>query len=195
VINKPPGLPFLIVFSAAATFLLVWASYPSWYGFETFKFGIPIGFALFLYWTIRITWADHKGNAPSGSLNSAIVPWYIAIAVGIALITNAPFWIRYTISEPSLRGYATAVDENPGRKEPCQWVGLYYVCDGRRYDDLLTGEEIPGSARLVVRDLFQQDDKGFVWLTSGEPNENADGGDRYTHLKGYWYSYLYDSSW
>jgi hypothetical protein len=191
VINKPPGLPFLIVFSAAAAILLIWASYPSWYGFETFKFAIPIGLLLFLYWTIRITWADHKGKGATGSLNSALVPWYIAIAVGVALITNAPFWIRYTISEPSLTAYATAVDENPGYKEPCQWVGLYYVCDGRRYDDLYTGDEVPGSARLVVRDLFLQNDKGFVWLTTGEPDENADGGDRYAHLKGYWY----DSSW
>jgi hypothetical protein len=195
VINKPPGLPFLIVFSAAATVLLIWASYPSWYGFGTFKFAIPIGFLLFLYWTIRITWADYKGKGATGSLNSALVPWYIAIAVGVALVTNAPFWIRCTISEPSLTAYAAAVDENPGRKEPCQWVGLYYVCDGRRYDDLYTGDEVPGSARLVVRDLFLQNDKGFVWLTTGEPDETADGGDRYAHLKGYWYSYWYDSSW
>jgi hypothetical protein len=195
VINKPPGLPFLIVFSAAAAVLLIWASYPSWYTPETFKFAIPIGSILFFYWTIRITWADHKATAPAGSLYSALVPWYIAVAVGLALITNAPLWIRYAISEPSLRSYAIAVDQNPHRKEPCQWVGLYYVCDGRRHDDLLTGEEIPGSARLAVRDLFLRYDKGFVWMTSGEPNENADGGDRYSHLKGRWYSYWYDSSW
>ncbi|MEV5895508.1 hypothetical protein [Nonomuraea fuscirosea] len=195
MINKPPGLPFLTVFSVAGIFLLIWASYPSWYAVETFKFGISIGFVLFLYWTIRITWADYKAGAPVGSLHSALVPWYIAIVVVIVLVADAPFWVRYTISEPSLKAYAAAVDENPGRKEPCQWVGLYYVCDGRRYDDLSTGKEISGSARLVVRDLFGQDDRGFVWLTVGEPDETADGGDRYTHLGGYWCSYWYDSSW
>ena len=95
VINKSPGLPFLIVFSVAVFLLLIWASHPSWYGPETFKFGIPIGFALFLYWTIRITSADHKAKAPVGSLRSALVPWYVAIGVVIVLVANAPFWIRY----------------------------------------------------------------------------------------------------
>src|SRR3712207_8533760 len=50
VINKPPGLPFLAVFSAAASVILIWASYPYWYGIEMFLYGIPVGILLLAYW-------------------------------------------------------------------------------------------------------------------------------------------------
>ncbi|MGW0193510.1 hypothetical protein [Nonomuraea sp. NPDC003201] len=195
MINKPPGLPFVVVFSAAAAVLLIWASHPSWLGLETFIYGIPVGFLLFVYWAIRTTWADYKGTAPDGTLNRSLMPWYIAGVVLLALITEAPSWVRFTISEPSIEAFVKAVNENPSHKEPCQWVGLYYVCDGTRHQDADTGEEIPGSVEFAVRDLFLHDDKGFLWLTSGEPSEGVDGGNRYSYLKGHWYSYRWEPDW
>ncbi|WP_449062196.1 hypothetical protein [Planomonospora algeriensis] len=191
MIDKPPGLPFLIVFSTAAITFLIWVSDPSWPGFETFVYGIPIGFLLFAYWAIRMTWADYKGTAPDGTLNRSLMPWYISGAVMLALVTGAPFWIRFTVSESSLEAYVRAVNENPGGKESCQWAGLYRVCAGKRHQDL-SGKEIPGSAEFAVRDIFLNEDKGFLWSPSGEPDENADGGISYTHLRGRWYGYRWD---
>jgi hypothetical protein len=103
MMNKPPGLPFLVVFSAAAVVLLEWASYPSGFGFEFFVYAVSAGFVLFVYWTLRITWADYKGNAADGLVNRTIMPWYIAIAVVLALVADVPFWVRFTISESSLK--------------------------------------------------------------------------------------------
>ena len=185
MINKPPGLPFLAVFSAAAGVILIWASYPYWYGPEMFLFAVPVGWLLLAYWAIRMVWADRKGTLTGGLGSRWFWPWFVVGGVVFALITDAPFWIRFTISEPSMNAYAKAVVENPDHEEPCQWVGLYYVCDGWDYLDLDTGERVPGSAEFAVQDWFLYDNKGFLWLPSGEPDETAD--DSYRHLKDHWY--------
>ncbi|GAA3245720.1 hypothetical protein [Nonomuraea helvata] len=185
MINKPPGLPFLAVFSAAAAVILIWASYPYWYGPEMFLFTIPVGLLLLAYWGIRMVWADRKGTLTGGLGSRWFWPWFVAAGVLLALITDAPFWIRFTLSEPSMKAYVQAVVDNPDRKEPCQWVGLYYVCGGWPYSDLQSGEEIPGSAQFGVQDWFLHDNKGFLWLPSGEPDETSD--DSYRYLKDHWY--------
>ncbi|MEV0623007.1 hypothetical protein AB0I81_57485 [Nonomuraea sp. NPDC050404] len=48
---------------------------------------------------------------------------------------------------------------------------------------------------FAVRGLFQHDGRGFLWLTSGEPSESGDGGNRYSYLKGHWYSYRWEPDW
>lgn len=182
--NKPPGLPHLVVLSATAAVILMWASYPYWYGIEMFFYAVPFGGLLLAYWAIRVVLARRAGTL-TGSRLRWILPPFIAGGVVLALMTDAPFWIRFTISAPSMQAYAKAVAESPGHREPCQWVGLYYVCDGWRYLDLDTGEEVTGSAEFGVEDWFLHGGKGFVWLPSGKPYETVD--DRYRYLKDHWY--------
>ncbi|MEU6725965.1 hypothetical protein ABZ917_19875 [Nonomuraea wenchangensis] len=142
-----------------------------------------------------MAWADHKGTVPDGVFTRSLMPCYISAVALLALVTGAPAWVRFTISEASMAAYVKAVHENPGHGERCQWVGLYHACDVRRHEDIPTGKEIPGSVEFSARDPFLPDDRGFLWLPSGEPSENADGGNHYSHLKGHWYSYRYDPSW
>ncbi|MDX3105611.1 hypothetical protein [Nonomuraea angiospora] len=190
MISKPPGLPFLIVFSAVATVILIRASYPYWDKFEMFLLTIPVGVLLLAYWAIRMVWAEHKGTLTANLKYRWVLPFVVAVGVMLALVTDAPFWIRFTLSETSMEAYAKAVAVSPGGKEPCQWAGLYRVCDGSQYHDGVTGEERPGSAQFGVRDWFLGDDKGFIWLAAGEPNDIAGKyGESYSYLKGRWYSY------
>ncbi|MEV5895522.1 hypothetical protein [Nonomuraea fuscirosea] len=193
MISKPPGLPFLAAFSVAASVILMWASYPYWYGIEMFLFAIPVGSLLLAYWAIRMVWANHKGTLTGGLGSRWFMPWFVAVGVVLALIIDAPFWLRFTISEPSIKAYAEAVVKNPDREEPCQWAGLYYVCDGWQYSDLDTGEEVPGSATFGVQEWFLDDNRGFLWLPSGEPDETAD--DSYRYLKDHWYGYKGWDGW
>ncbi|NRQ31492.1 hypothetical protein HII36_06505 [Nonomuraea sp. NN258] len=195
MIDKPPGLPFLVFCSGGAAVLLIWASHPSWLGFETFLYGLPVGLVLIGYWALRMAWADYRGTAPSGAFNRSLIPWYIAGVVLLAFITDAPSWIRFTISEQSLAAYVRAVNENPERREPCHRVGLYYVCDGARHPDLLTEKEVPGSVRFAVGNLLLCSDTGLLWLPVGEPSESMDSdGESYRHIKGRWYSYSGDGN-
>ncbi|MEV0314829.1 hypothetical protein [Nonomuraea fuscirosea] len=183
MITRPPGLPYLTVVAAAVAVILLWASYPFWY-FEMILFAIPVGGLLAAYWAIRMALAARKVDLTE-NLGRWLLPAFIAGGVLLALITDAPFWIRFTISQPSMEAYAKTVIEDPKRKRPCQWIGLYHVCGGWQYMDLDTGERIPGSAEFGVQDPFLYDNKGFVWLPSGQPDETAD--DRYRHLIGHWY--------
>ncbi|NUW34184.1 hypothetical protein HTZ77_22490 [Nonomuraea sp. SMC257] len=144
---------------------------------------MPVGGLLAAYWAIRMMLAA-RGADVTERLGRWLLPVFIAGCVTFALVTDAPFWIRFTISRPSLDAYAKAVMENPRRPESCQWVGLYYVCGGWQYMDL-DGKRIPGSAEFGVEDPFLYDDKGFLWLPSGEPDETTD--DHYRHLTGHWY--------
>lgn len=188
MISKPPGLPFLIVFSAVAAFIVIRAAYPSWDKIEMFLLGIPVGLVLLTYWASRMVWADHKGTVPDGLKYRWILPFFIAGGVMLALFTDAPFWIRFTISESSLETYAKTVTSSG--KEPCRWAGLYRVCGGSRYRDGVTDEVLPGSARFEVRDWFLDGGRGFIWLPTGEPNDIAgEYGESYSHLKDRWYSY------
>ncbi|WP_440069769.1 hypothetical protein [Streptosporangium sp. OZ121] len=193
MISKPPGLPFVVVFSAAAAVVLTWASYPYWYGIEMFLFTIPVGALLLAYWAIRMVWAERKGTLESSSSGRWIIPWFIAGGVMLALMTDAPFWIRFTLSAPSMEAYAKSVAENPDRKEPCQWVGLYYVCGGQQHLNSDTGEKVPGSAEFSAQDWFLDGNKGFLWLPFGEPVETADASYRY--LKDRWYGYQGWDNW
>jgi hypothetical protein len=184
MITKPPGVPYLTVVAAAVAVIFLWASYPFWY-FEVVLFSIAAGGPLAAYWAIRIALAAPKVDLHA-RLGRWLLPGFIAGGVVLALIADAPFWIRFTISAPSLEAYAKAVAEDPERGRPCRWVGLYYVCSsGWQYMDLDTGERIPGSAEFGVQDPFLYDDKGFLWLPSGEPDETAD--DKYRHLTGHLY--------
>ncbi|GAA1724779.1 hypothetical protein [Nonomuraea bangladeshensis] len=192
MINKPPGLPFLVVFSAAAAALLAGASHPSWSKLDAFLYGLPAGFLLLTYWAMRMAWADHKGTVPDGVFTRSLMPCYISAVVLLALATGAPSWVRFTISEPGMEAYVKAVNENPGHEQPCQWAGLYHACDGTRHENDSTGE---GGVEFAVRDPFLPDGRGFLWLPSGEPGEYTDGDGHYTHLTGHWYSYRYDPSW
>ncbi|MFI6604455.1 hypothetical protein ACIBHX_50210 [Nonomuraea sp. NPDC050536] len=131
MISKPAGLPFLIIFSGVAAVLLIRASYPYWDKFEMFLITILVGLLLLTYWAIRMVWADHKGTATDTLKYRWVMPFFIAGGVMLALVTDAPFWIRFTISESSMEAYAKAVAVNPSSKKPCQWAGLQL---GRRQE-------------------------------------------------------------
>lgn len=156
MIAKPPGWPFLIVCSAAAAVTLLWASYPYWYGIEMVLLGFPVGFLLLAYWAIRVVIADSRGAAMN-RLGVWIAPWFVAGGVMLALITDASFWIRFTLSEPSMAAYAKVVAVSEWLPdESYQWVGLYYVCGGWQHLDLDTGLDVPGSAHFYVEDPFSR---------------------------------------
>ncbi|TYB64821.1 hypothetical protein FXF51_20430 [Nonomuraea sp. PA05] len=185
MITEPPGLPFLTAVAATVSVILLWASYPIWY-FELILLAFVVGGLLALYWVIRIALASRKVDVHERS-GRWLSPVFIAGGVLLALITDAPFHIRFTLSQPSLDLYAAALIADPERERPCQWVGLYFTCGGGPYMDLDTGELIPGSAQFSVHDPFLHDNKGFLWLPSAEPDETAD--DRYRHLTRDWYGH------
>lgn len=187
MIAKPPGWPFLIVCLAAAAVILEWASYPFWYWFEMFLFAVPVGLLLTVYWAVRVVLSARRG-AEMNRLGRWFAPWFVLGGMVLALVTDAPFWIRFTISAPSMEAFAKQVTPlDRFHEQPCQWVGLYQVCGaGWLYTDPDTDLRVPGSAEFQVKDPFvTYGSKGFAWIPFGELDVTSDG--RYRHLKDRWY--------
>ena len=181
----------MTVASAVAFPIFWWASYPYWYIIEMFFFTFFIGGALLLFWGVRLAIAAGQGVV-SGRLRRWLLPWLIPVVVVVALVADAPFWVRFTISAPSMEAYAKTVTDQSLSYDPCRWLGLYYVCGAFPYTDL-EGKHPLGSSTLGVESWFGEGTRGFVWLPEGQPEETAD--DRYRHLKGHWYGWQGWDSW
>ncbi|MEU0566184.1 hypothetical protein ABZ297_12410 [Nonomuraea sp. NPDC005983] len=185
MITKPPGWPFLTVLSAVACVILYWASVPHWYGIEmvlvAFFFGIP----LWIIWLVRFGLAAYKG-AVFDRLARWLAPWFIVAGVVVALILDASFWVRFTISKPSMEAYARTVTAETARDFSCQWLGLYRICDAFPYTSEDVGH-VPGSACLIGEEWAIHSNTNFVLLPTGEPEETMD--DTYRHLTGHWYGW------
>lgn len=110
----------------------------------------------------------------------------------IALVADVPFWVRFTISEPSMRAFAQTMPVEALRDDSCRWLGLYRVCWASTYSTL-GAEDVPGSAVLGSEEWAIESNTGFVWLPEGQPEETAD--DSYRHLKDHWYGWHGWDSW
>jgi hypothetical protein len=187
VITKPPGWLYLTVLSASACVILYWASVPHWYVIEmmlvAFFFGVP----LYVIWLFRFGLAVSRG-AIDGRIVRWVLPWIIAGGVVGALVVDAPFWLRFTISKPSMEAYAQTVTRQADRDFPCQWVGLYRICDAFPCLGLeKNAEDVPGSACLIAEEWAVYSNTNFVLLSKGEPEETAN--DTYRPLTGRWYGW------
>ncbi|MEV4286213.1 hypothetical protein AB0K40_11985 [Nonomuraea bangladeshensis] len=187
MITKPPGWLYLTVLSASACVILYWAGVPHWYVIEmmlvAFFFGVP----LCVIWLFRFGLTVSRG-AIDGRIGRWVLPWVIAGGVVGALVVDAPFWLRFTISKPNMEAYAQTVTRQTDRDFPCQWVGLYRICDAFPCLELeKNAEDVPGSACLIAEEWAVYSNTNFVLLSKGEPEETAN--DTYRHLTGRWYGW------
>ncbi|WP_030917721.1 hypothetical protein [Streptosporangium amethystogenes] len=134
MITKPPGWPFLIAVSAAALVLLYWASVPYRYTIEMVLFTIFVIVPLVLIWIVRIILAGRKdADVVSDRLRRWFLPWIVLAVVLAAIVVDAPFWVRFTISKPSMEAFAKTVTEETSFYDSCRWLGLYQVCGAHSY--------------------------------------------------------------
>ncbi|MER7504610.1 hypothetical protein AB0L05_03340 [Nonomuraea pusilla] len=187
MIDKPPGWPYLTALSAVVGVVLYWASVPHWYVIEMFLVGLFFGIPLWLIWAARFTLAMSRGTAQA-RLRRWLAPWFVVAGLVVALVTDAPFWLRFTISKPSMEAYARTVTAETSQDTSCRWLGLYRICGAFPYsgwgqDD----QDVPGSACLIGEEWALESNTNFVLLPVGEPEETAD--DTYRRLTGHWYGW------
>ncbi|WP_371779638.1 hypothetical protein [Streptosporangium subroseum] len=188
MIAKPPGWPFLTAISAMASLLLYWASVPHWYIIEMSLVLFFIGCPLFLAWVVRIALAANKdAGAVSARLWRWFLPWIILAGVFGALVVDAPFWVRFTISQPSMKAFAKTMTAKTSLDDSCRWLGLYRMCGAFPYYSYEKDEDVPGSAAFSAREWAIESNTGFVWLPEGQPEGTMD--DRYRHLIGNWHGW------
>ncbi|WP_155344585.1 hypothetical protein [Acrocarpospora pleiomorpha] len=184
---KPPGWLFLLstVFVTLICFYLDSVPYPY---FEGGVFGILAWSALGLIFAIRLFNAS-----PSEGLAEAIPPLLVlVIFMGCLLVTStdAPFRVRFKLSEQSLEKYAMDLARS-GAKTGCQRVGLYYVCGtySSRYGLVSGGAEaIPGGAQVMVTDWPLMVSRGFLWLPDKRQPPDEVWCEEYKHLSGPWWA-------
>ncbi|GGO79589.1 hypothetical protein [Nonomuraea cavernae] len=116
-----------------------------------------------------------------------MAPWFVILGVVVALVWDAPFWLRFTISKPSMEAFARTVTAEAPRDFSCRWVGLYRICDDFPYSGLRNPAYVPGSVCLIGEEWAIHSNTNFVLLPTGEPEETAD--DTYRHLTGSWYGW------
>ncbi|GAA5068311.1 hypothetical protein HNP84_008355 [Thermocatellispora tengchongensis] len=111
----------------------------------------------------------------------------------LALLTDAPFRVRFAISKPSLETFAKTASLTEDKPiDSCRWVGLYYMCWAYRYETA-SGVHFRGGATLSSREWAIETNTGFVYLPKGRPEETLD--DSYRHLGGPWYGWHGWDSW
>jgi hypothetical protein len=187
MINEPPGWLHLTALSAVAGVILYWASVPHWYVIEMFLVGFFFGIPLWAIWAVRFALAMGRGTARA-RLTRWLVPVFIVAGLATALAADAPFWLRFTISKPSMEAYARTVTADTPRDFSCRWLGLYRICDAFPYYEWEENTEaIPGSACLIGEEWAIYSNTNFVLLPQGEPEETGD--DTYRHLMGHWYGW------
>lgn len=109
-------------------------------------------------------------------------------------MTDASFWLRFTISKPSMEAYARTVTAEASRDFSCRWLGLYRICDAFPYSGLEeNAKDVPGSACLIGEEWVIDSNTNFVLLPLGEPEETAD--DTYRDLTGHWYGWHGWDNW
>ncbi|NRQ31483.1 hypothetical protein HII36_06460 [Nonomuraea sp. NN258] len=185
MIDRPPGWWFLTLASVTAL-ISFYGTSVSWWYFETFGFMFLAWGSLMLTWLVRLVvaaWKARRALTAARLLRWLPVP-LIFCGVVAALSADAPFWVRFTLSEASLERYAKeiagGVEPSPG----CRWVGLYRICG----DYQNGGEAIPGGSRFLVTDWPLMPSRGFLWFPNGQLSTEDLDGD-YRHLTGPWYGW------
>ncbi|GAA4509568.1 MULTISPECIES: hypothetical protein [Nonomuraea] len=187
MIAKPPGWPFVIVWSTLALVIMYWASVPFWYGVEMLLAVVLVGLPLMVYWALRFALAADRGGV-TGRAGRCLAPWLITWATVVALAYNAPFALRFSLSASALGAYAERIMERgPIHYESCEWAGLYRVCGGGAEHGSLDGVPVPGSAGFATTEWAIYSNTGFAWHPGAVPQETAD--DIYVRIVGDWYGY------
>ncbi|WP_084959598.1 hypothetical protein [Thermoactinospora rubra] len=171
--------------------MLYWASVPYPYGIEIMLVGLLLGFPLLVTWLVRLALAAADGTL-SAHRRRWSLPCLIVAGVVLALVTDAPFRFRFTVSEPAMEAFARTVAVREPPDGSCRWLGLYRVCWAWPYETL-DGRRVPGSAVMTSREWAIESNTGFVWLPEGRPEGTMD--DSYRHITGHWYGWHGWDSW
>ncbi|MFG1944227.1 hypothetical protein [Nonomuraea sp. NPDC048826] len=193
MIAKPPGWPFVIVWSAIALVIMYWASVPHWYGAEMFLTVVLVGFPLMGYWALRYALAADRGGV-AGRVGRCLAPWFITATTVVALVNDVPFTLRFAVSAQALGAYAGKIVER-GQIDysSCEWAGLYRVCGGDVERGNLDGVLIPGSAGFSTTEWAVYSNTGFTWHPGAVPQDFGD--DVYRHVVSHWYGHRGWDGW
>ncbi|WP_214103745.1 hypothetical protein [Acrocarpospora catenulata] len=182
------GRLFLFVTALVALIGWYYASVPYPY-FEQSVFALLAWTVITLAWIVRLLVAAFR-NKRIAALNWLLVPVIFVVYVTVHY-TEAPFWVRFKLSESSLERYAIDLARGD-QKYGCEWVGLYYVCGA--YDSQWGGfvsggaEAIPGGAQVMVTDWPLMVSRGFLWLPDGRQPPDEVWCEEYRHLSGPWWA-------
>jgi len=92
-------------------------------------FAVFVVTQLALVWIVRIILAGRKdADAVSIRLRRWFLPWIVLAMVLAAIVVDAPFWVRFAISKPSMEAFAKTMTEKTAIDDFCRWLGLYRVC-------------------------------------------------------------------
>ncbi|GAA2210311.1 hypothetical protein GCM10009850_057700 [Nonomuraea monospora] len=185
MLDKPPGWPLLTVFSLASLVALWWASAPYVY-VEFFLWAYLVGGILALVWTVRAAVAlIRDADAVRDRKVRWFMPWVIVCGVVVAVSLDAPFRVRFALSESALISHAETVARNGAYSRECHQVGLYPTC----WSEATPG----GGARFTVDDPGVRTSAGFIWSPAGQMPE----GDleRFDPIAGPWWAYSGWDKW
>ncbi|XVQ84002.1 hypothetical protein ACQP2K_35060 [Microbispora siamensis] len=191
---RPPGWLLLGTTTFVALISCYLASVPYQY-LEGFVFMFLAWSVLGIIWTIRLIlagWTNRRRPMTTHWWVTAIrwllVP-LIFVGVVLAIEADAPFQVRFKLSQSSLERYAETLAHS-GRSVGCQWVGLYYVCGEYPADGFVVSggaEAIPGGAQVMVTDWPLMVSRGFLWLPDGRQPPDDTWCEEYEHLAGPWW--------
>jgi len=165
------------------------ASTPLWSG-DFMLFVFPIWMTLGVYWLARMIGVSRRAGwaAVRRRWVRWAVPPLVFLGMVAVLVLDGPRWVRFTLSEPSLRAYAESFTESDDaeRTEECRWLGLYRSC---------WADQVDGGVLIGIRDLDVLVDlglvssagKGFAWLPAGRPPADRTIDDRYRRYTGDWW--------
>ncbi|GAA3474760.1 hypothetical protein GCM10018965_093130 [Nonomuraea roseola] len=181
LIDRPPGWTFLTLVTAAGVFTFWWASAP-FLPVETVLFIGLVWTALmtiwWIWWIAAMAMASTTFSRARARGRWLAPPLILAAAVGV-LATDAPFHVRFALSEASLEAYAQKLAQGAEPDPDCERVGLYRACK-----DWL-GDPPPGGAMFLVTDFGVESAVGFAWSPTGqEPALAVD----FEHLGGRWWA-------
>ncbi|MET9247535.1 hypothetical protein [Nonomuraea sp. NPDC003709] len=185
MLAKPPGWPLLTAFSLAALVALWWASAP--YVYVEFRLWVFfVGGALALVWTVRAVVAlIGDADAIRDRKLRWFMPWLIVCGVVVAVALDAPFRVRFALSEPALIAHAQAVARSGTVSWECHRVGLYPTC----WSEATPG----GGARFTVDDPGVRTSAGFIWSPAGQmPDGDV---EQFDPISGPWYAYSGWDKW
>lgn len=184
--GEPPKRLFLAA-------LGVVGAYSLWYG-SGVDGGLITGIVLIDAWAVlALVWASLLGWAlirPAGrerlrgSWRRWLVVPAIVTALGLASVTDASLWVRFSVSAGALEDMAADVMD--GTRNDGGRAGLYDVRDVERLDN--------GALLLMTdSDGYVADGSpataGFAYLPDGPPAADDAGYRVYEHLRGPWYTF------
>ncbi|MEV0827907.1 hypothetical protein [Nonomuraea rubra] len=185
MLDKPPGWPLLTAFTLAGLVALWWASAPYMY-VEFALWAYCSGVILGLIWTVRAVAAlIRDADAIRDRKLRWFMPWIIVCGVVVAVSIDAPFRVRFALSESALIAHAQTVAQSGDASGECRKVGLYPTC---------WSEAIPGGgAWFTVDDPGIRTSAGFIWSPAGQMPEGVV--ERFYPITGPWYAYSGWDKW